>query len=71
MEHIDIINALSEQIIAILDLVRCQDIDCADVRSIQTAIEMALNMHEELMQEVNLIEEDYLAQKVQQHKLED
>ncbi len=55
LEHIDKINRLSEQIKAILDLLQMTE-DLVDIRSIKTASDMCLNMHEELMQEVEGLE---------------
>ena len=54
-EHISTINILSLQITALLDLIHCSG-DSADISSIRVASEMCLNMHDELMGEVDKIE---------------
>lgn len=58
IEHINTINALSEQISSLLDLMQmCED--SVDIRSIKTASEMCQTMHTELMAEVEKIEDEW------------
>ena len=57
IEHLNIIDALSDQISALLDLMQCAD-DSADISSIKIASEMCLTMHDELMGEVDKIAEE-------------
>ena len=56
-EHMNIIDALSNQITALLDLIQCAN-DSADISSIRVASEMCLTMHDELMAEVNKIRKE-------------
>ena len=56
IEHMNIINALSLQITALLELMQCAN-DSADISSIRVASEMCLTMHDELMAEVDKITE--------------
>lgn len=62
LDNIDIINALSDQIAALLDLMMMSE-SSVDIKSIKTASEMCLTMHDELMNEVKKIE-----QKVKEDK---
>ena len=55
IEHLNIIDTLSDQITALLDLMMMAD-DSVDIKSIHTASEMCLTMHNELMGEVDKIE---------------
>ena len=55
IEHLNIIDTLSDQITALLDLMMMAD-DAVDIKSIHTASEMCLTMHNELMGEVDKIE---------------
>ena len=48
----NIIDALSLQITALLELMQCAN-DSADISSIRVASEMCLTMHDELMAEVD------------------
>ena len=57
IEHMNIIDALSLQITALLDLIHCAG-DSADISSIRVASEMCLTMHDELMAEVDKIAEE-------------
>ena len=57
IEHLNIIDALSLQITALLDLIQCSD-DSADISSIRVASEMCLTMHDELMGEVDKISKE-------------
>ena len=52
IEHMNVINTLSLQITALLELMQCAD-DSADISSIRVASEMCLTMHDELMREVD------------------
>ena len=52
IEHMNVIDTLSDQITALLELMQCAD-DSADISSIRVASEMCLTMHDELMAEVN------------------
>ena len=53
----NVINTLSDQISALLDLMQCAN-DSADISSIRVASEMCLTMHDELMVEVDKIAEE-------------
>ena len=57
IEHMNIIDALSLQITALLELMQCAN-DSADISSIRVASEMCLTMHDELMAEVDKIAEE-------------
>ena len=57
IEHLNIIDTLSLQITALLDLIHCSG-DSADISSIRVASEMCLTMHDELMGEVDKIAEE-------------
>ena len=52
IEHMNIIDTLSNQITALLDLMMYAN-DSADISSIRVASEMCLTMHDELMAEVD------------------
>lgn len=52
IEHMNVIDALSDQISALLDLMMMAD-DSVDISSIRVASEMCLTMHDELMAEVD------------------
>ena len=54
IKHLNIIDTLSLQITALLDLIHCSG-DSADISSIRVASEMCLTMHDELMGEVDKI----------------
>ena len=56
IEHMNIIDTLSLQITALLELMQCAD-DSVDISSIRVASEMCLTMHDELMGEVDKITE--------------
>ena len=56
IEHMNIIDALSLQITALLDLMMMAEED-VDIKSIKIASEMCLTMHDELMGEVDKITE--------------
>ena len=51
IEHLNIIDTLSDQISALLDLMMMAD-DSVDIKSIHVASEMCLTMHDELIIEV-------------------
>ena len=57
IEHMNVINTLSLQITALLELMQCAD-DSVNVSSIRVAIEMCLTMHDELMAEVDKISKE-------------
>ena len=57
IEHINTIDTLSDQISALLDLMMMAD-DAVDIKSIHTASEMCLTMHDELMGEVDKISKE-------------
>lgn len=57
IEHLNIIDTLSDQITALLDLMMMAD-DSVDIKSIHTASEMCLTMHDELMAEVDKISKE-------------
>ena len=57
IEHMNVINTLSLQITALLELMQCAD-DSVDISSIRVASEMCLTMHDELMGEVDKIAEE-------------
>ena len=52
IEHMNIIDTLSDQITALLDLMMMAE-EGVDIQSIKTASEMCLTMHDELMGEVD------------------
>ena len=62
IEHINTIDTLSDQISALLDLMMMAD-DAVDIKSIHTASEMCLTMHDELMAEVDKISKEIKEQK--------
>ena len=57
IEHLNIIDALSDQISALLDLMMMAE-DSVDISSIRVASEMCLTMHDELMAEVDKISKE-------------
>ena len=57
IEHMNVINILSDQISALLDLMMMTG-DSADISSIRVASEMCLTMHDELMAEVDKISKE-------------
>ena len=62
IEHLNIIDTLSLQITALLELMQCAD-DSVNVSSIRVAIEMCLTMHDELMGEVDMISKEIKEQE--------
>ena len=65
IEHINKIDLLSDQISALLDLMMFAD-DSVDIKSIHTASEMCLTMHDELMAEVDKISKEIKETKSEQ-----
>ena len=57
IEHMNVIDTLSDQITALLDLMMCAN-DSADISSIRVASDMCLTMHDELMAEVDKISKE-------------
>lgn len=57
IEHINVIDTLSDQISALLDLMMMAEED-VDIKSIRVASEMCLTMHDELMAEVDKISKE-------------
>ena len=57
IEHMNIIDTLSLQITALLDLMMMAE-ESVDIQSIKTASEMCLTMHDELMAEVDKISKE-------------
>ena len=57
IEHMYVIDTLSDQISALLDLMMMAEED-VDIKSIHTASEMCLTMHDELMAEVDKISKE-------------
>lgn len=62
IEHLNVIDALSNQITALLDLMQYAD-DGADISSIRVASEMCLTMHDELMAEVDKMSKEIKEQE--------
>ena len=62
IEHMNIIDTLSNQITALLDLIMMAEED-VDIQSIKTASEMCLTMHDELMAEVDKISKEIKEQE--------
>ena len=62
IEHMNVINTLSLQITALLELMQCAD-DSVDISSIKVASEMCLTMHDELMGEVDKINKEIKEQE--------
>ena len=62
IEHLNIIDTLSDQITALLDLMMMAE-ESVDIKSIHTASEMCLTMHNELMAEV-----DKISKEIKEHK---
>ena len=62
IEHINVINTLSDQITALLDLMMMAE-ESVDIKSIKKASEMCLTMHDELMTEVDKISKEIKEQK--------
>ena len=62
IEHMNVIDTLSDQISVLLDLMMMAEED-VDIKSIHTASEMCLTMHDELMAEVDKISKEIKEQK--------
>ena len=62
IEHMNVIDTLSCQITALLDLMMMAEKD-VDIKSIKTASEMCLTMHDELMAEVDKISKELKEQE--------
>ena len=62
IEHLNIIDTLSDQITALLDLMMMAD-DSVDIKSIHVASEMCLTMHDELMGEVDKMSKEIKERK--------
>ena len=62
IEHMNVIDTLSLQITALLELMQCAN-DSADISSIRVASEMCLTMHDELMVEVDKISKELKEQE--------
>ena len=62
LEHMNVIDTLSLQITALLELMQCAD-DSVDISSIRVASEMCLTMHDELMAEVDKMSKEIKAQE--------
>ena len=57
IEHLNVIDTLSLQITALLELMQCAE-DSVDISSISVASEMCLTTHDELMGEVDKISKE-------------
>ena len=57
IKHMNIIDTLSDQITALLDLMMMAE-EGVDIHSIKTASEMCLTMHDELMAEVDKVSKE-------------
>ena len=62
IEHMNVINTLSDQITALLDLMMMAE-ESVDIQSIKTASEMCLTMHDELMVEVDKVSKEIKEQE--------
>ena len=62
IEHMNVIDTLSDQISALLNLMMMAEKD-VDIKSIKTASEMCLTMHDELMAEVDKISKEIKEQE--------
>ena len=62
IKHMNIIDTLSNQITALLDLIMMAE-ESVDIQSIKTASEMCLTMHDELMGEVDKMSKEIKAQE--------
>ena len=62
IEILNTIDALSDQISALLELIHSSNEECVDIKSIQVASEMCLTIHDELMIEVNKIHNKFKEQ---------
>ena len=62
LEILNTIDVLSDQIMALLELIQSSNEECVDIKSIQTASEMCLTMHADLITEVNKIADKLMEQ---------
>lgn len=62
IEILDTIDALSDQISALLELIHSSNKECVDIKSIQVASEMCLTIHDELMIEVDKLQDKLIEQ---------
>ena len=62
IKHMNIIDTLSNQITALLDLIMMAE-ESVDIQSIKTASEMCLTMHDELMAEVDKMSKEIKEQE--------
>ena len=62
IEHMNIIDTLSLQITALLDLMMMAE-ESVDIQNIKTASEMCLTMHDELMAEVDKVSKEIKEQE--------
>ena len=69
IEHMNVINTLSDQISALLDLMMMAE-EAVDIKSIKMASEMCLTMHDELMAEVDKIYKDFVWKRNKQESRE-
>ena len=65
----NIIDTLSLQITALLDLMMCAN-DSADISSIRVASEMCLTMHDELMGEIDKISDQLKENETNENRLD-
>ena len=69
IEHMNVIDTLSDQITALLDLMMMAE-ESVDIQSIKTASEMCLTMHDELMAEVDKIAEQLKESETNENRLD-
>ena len=62
IEHMNVIDTLSDQISALLDLMMMAEED-VDIKSIKKTSEMCLTMHNELMAEVDMMSREIKEQE--------
>ena len=62
IEHMNVIDTLSDQISALLDLMMMAE-ESVDISSIRVASEMCLTMHDELMREIDKVSKELREQK--------
>ena len=62
IEHMNVIDTLSDQITALLDLMMMAE-ESVDIQSIKTASEMCLTMHDGLMAEVDKMSKEIKGQE--------
>ena len=69
IEHMNVIDTLSDQISALLELMMFTD-DSVGISSIRVASEMCLTMHDELMGEVDKIAEQLKESETNENRLD-